>query len=170
MDARFAQRCAKAARDIRGGSLKGAPDASQVGERSWEDLARINDAGLLTFDSQAGASDTERAYVDGVMPMPAAARFVDALNRAGRFVGIVLEPSGDTFGGRIPLTRTRDGAKTATAVPVYMEDHQYRFLFPFKTASDRFKIVVCFDPCWGAPGYSPRGLFREVHRQLRLVA
>ncbi len=177
--AEFESLCAKAAADILAGSLKEADDVSQVGEASWKVLSRINAAGLLTIDSQAGLDKTERAYVCGVMPVDEARQFTQRMNMAGDFVALVLEPT-TFFGGTVPVTRTArpynhfvkdkpvvsrsDEFRAVTRIPVYMEKSGHAFVIRnsgVKKPSDH-RMVYAFDPRWGRPGHGKGGVFGAV--------
>lgn len=182
----FEARCAEMAAAIRAGLLVRDADAgfSAIHPRAHAALAEMNDAGLLTFDSQSGDDASERAYVDGVMPVARARRFSAALNMGGDAVCIVLAPDvpEGTEWHTIPVTRRRDpqtGAwESETRLPLYLEARGARFevndALGRRGARRRdtdvgdLRIVASFDARWGRDAMAPQGgLFPQVLRALR---
>jgi hypothetical protein len=178
----FAAHARKRARWVRAGGLKSAEDVSQVHPASYEPLARMNELGLVTIDSQDACTPegrpepTERAYVAGFMRRARAERFVEAFNTRTDKVAVLLLPAKvllSSVGMRpirsaIPVTVGASSGRAVTRSPLYLDAREYAFL---KTrpdvgglgASEDAVLVECIDPAWGRPANRKRGgLFREV--------
>lgn len=162
MAGQFNRRCAEAAAAIRAGSLRQPPDVSQVSARSYEPLARMNELGFLTIDSQEGQTD-ERAYVSGFLPAARAHALAEALNCGGDKVGIVLQPCAKEARSRVALTRDRHG-RASTNMPLYMRTSLYEQLRAqaLPRGGPDVLLVECFDPRWGRRAFAKRGLFADV--------
>jgi hypothetical protein len=182
----FDEVVATAAKDIASGSLFDAV-GSQVGERSWRQLADINKYGMLTTDSQAGETQDERAYVCGIMPTEEAELFAARLNVQSRYVAFCVHHSdGHTSGWEtIPVTTISpsqykgtlpeppqisksDTLRFHTHLGMH-EDSQVDDEIQDKNLSgtrEEYRLVQCFDPVWGRPGHSESGLFEAMIKSL----
>eukprot|EP00741_Cyanophora_paradoxa_P001543 tig00000492_g1494.t1 len=171
----FADVAREAAALIRAGGLRIEDDEySQVEPASYEPLARINELGLVTFDSQdarPSAGDTERPYVEGFMLPGAAEAFVDAFNASTDKVALLLHPSSDhAWASRVIVTRRGDG---------HPESWQQLRIDPESYAWQQRRmglrpggslLVACIDPKWGRRATGPGGLFGDVVRVLEGLA
>jgi len=174
------------AKHIRAGGLKDDPENSQVLPPSFAPLAAMNDAGLLTVDSQDAPDATQRAYVDGLMPSKRAEALVDWLNLNTDMVAIVpvehevprrlshIQPP-HPQGMGVALTRHLFPGKIwrrTTHVRTHMvlgpgsnENMQVEEAGLSEPDPDLVS-VTCFDPKWGRSATSSDGLFGHVIRAL----
>ena len=156
----------QAARAIRAGALQDTPSASQVARESWGLLADMNEAGMLTFDSQdapPGSEMTERAYVQAFMTAFHASTFVDALNRQTDKIAMVVHPCRRfEMLGRIPVTQGRHGAETRFPPYMSMADHRHLKKVAGLRASAKVVMVECLDARWGRCAWKKDGLFRDI--------
>ena len=161
---------------IRSGGLDAGPGNSQMPPDTWRSLARLNDLGMVTIDSQPGEDSSERAYVDGFMLEEHALRFVEAMNCDGDKVAVLVRPSPEWQRSNIVLTRLNK-RHSVTRLPLYVDGPTYTEL---KTQfdgqgsgagidADVNAVLVCvFDPTWGRHcNAKPDGLFPCILRVLR---
>jgi hypothetical protein len=176
------------ARHIRGGGLQMGPEWSQVASASFAPLAAMNDAGLLTVDSQDAPDATQRAYVEGFMPSTRAEALVDWVNLNTDVVAIVPVEDEVARGQKgvaypqgmgIALTRHLFPRKTwrkTTHVFTYLPVAPGDIDIPMAEAGLSKRLpdlvtVFCFDPQWGRSATSASdGLFGKVNRGLAASA
>lgn len=166
----FVCQCTAAAQNIRGGGLIGERDVSQVKPQSFMPLARINEAGFLTVDSQDGQVG-ERSYVAGFMPTSRAHVFVDTFNTSTNMIAVLLPVCKQHVRARIALTRSRDGS-VETALPLHVDAGDQRVLRRAAglSQSERVSLVECIDPVWERKAYNPtHGLFSAILNTLQTV-
>ena len=175
----------KQAAFIRNGGLVLSDDYSQIDKQAFEQLAKMNELGFITNDSQSGECERwnyegksgmnkERAYVAGFMEKSKAQKFANELNHISDFLGIVLSPTRDIISnGNIPLTQSIvDGKYThETNAFMYMpkiiiEGEKKNSKIPKKLRSE-VMIVYCIDMKWCRKAYSKKGLFASVINALQ---
>ena len=179
------------ARHIRSGGLAMPKDWDQVDPASFALLADINDAGMLTTNSQDAIEPlpVQRAYVDGLM-LPAQARaYIKWLNVNTDMVAFASSmlysdnsrATSEVFkslpGLGIAVTRTREGAakgewlRTTSVMPAVANSwgraaFEMRAVFGLLPSKDVVN-VTSFDPKWGRSAVSKDGLFPAVVRALK---
>lgn len=181
-DRLFSSRLVDTAAFIRSGGLVDDVQNSQTHSSAHEWLAKMNDAGLLTFDSQSGDDITERAYVSGIMPVDAARAFSEHMTITTDYVSMItrgVDPS--TPWEAITVTRDqnpRGDMFSFTRLPLYMDHRSYAFEVRNALrvhegiSTDGYVIVSCFDPKWGRFAWNDEnvgndgGLYPSVVRSL----
>jgi hypothetical protein len=133
----------------------------QVSTPSHEWLAKINERGLLTVNSQDGQTH-ERAYVWGYMPLNHAHLFIDMLNCFCDKMCLLIRPCDNGSPSWIPMTRW-DGKGVANT-----------WLYDDKLTLDSEKevhniplninlgFVVVIDPTWERKAYNKGGLWPDI--------
>jgi len=153
----------------------------------------MNDAGMLTFDSQSGDHDGERAYVAAVMPHKRAKALALAIDLSSDAIALVLQPVPDkTPWETITVSRSVGPTRESeTRAPLYQSSADYKNLVrdamygarkndKNKNKSDTdtdtdtdiegLVIVDCIDPKWGRFATKVKaGLYNVVLRCLRQV-
>lgn len=170
---RFMRTASKAAKAIREGGLKEDSTSSQIEERAWKLLEKINSEGLITYDSQSGNSLRERAYVKGFMQVEKVEAFVKNLNLWSDKVAFYSLPIAEAgsqngaFWSSIPVTKdyqAETGWVGFTSMPLYQTEDMMKIERGQAGLPPRFPaiVVTVFDPKWGRAAWSKNGLFRDV--------
>lgn len=183
MDRLFTSRLVEAAASIRTGGLILDEQYSQTHSSVHEWLAKMNDAGLLTFDSQSGDYTTERAYVSGIMPVDAARAFSERVNVTTDYISMVIHGVDPRTPWETVAVTRKEGKRSGdwvsfTRFPLYMDRDSYAFEVRnalrlnkrSATCIDRYAIVECIDPKWGRFATTGKrgttGLYPSVVRAL----
>lgn len=177
-----------AADAIRGGSLLFEPieEWSQVHHSAWEFLAKINELGLITFNSQdsieavdGSVKSYERSYVEGLMPPDEAMKFCEIMNLFTDKVAyfnaakldddtknseIILRPEIIVTARSAPRNRIQRGYGLQL-------DHKPIMISYFKQSVHvpediPVLVVSVFDPKWGRPARYRNGLFTDIIKAL----
>lgn len=185
----FDHQAARMAEFIRKGGLNAGPGWSQVKPMSYEPLAKINDQGMITVNSQDGIAEhfdgrtfEMRPYVYGFMKRDHASEFVSRFNMYTDMVAMLLGPvrSMDRWirdNSYIIMTRVKDSEYYGAPIPVYWrpsgyeEDKTHRRIGAGLSASNDAVMVMCFDPKWNrrATNSKGTGLFDLVAKHLKDV-
>lgn len=155
---------------------------AQVHRTAYEPLARINLAGLLTYDSQDAVNSYtgkvkswERPYIQDAMLPDDALRFVNNINmwNHDKIALICMKmPDYPIVGAEIAVTRAFDeGSRTwiatrtmdACTVKDWIDDIRLALHMP---ESVKFSVIQVFDTNWGRPARSKKGLFNAVLKAL----
>lgn len=155
---------------------------AQVHKTAYESLALINQAGLLTYDSQDSVNaytgrvkSSERCYIQGIMLPDDALTFVNNINiwNDDKVAIICMElPKYPRYGAEIAVTRAFDaasqtwiGSRTMDAFtfPDWIDIIRDTLKVPKRI---KFSVVQVFDTKWGRPARSKKGLFNAVLRAL----
>ena len=149
-------------------------------------LAKINSAGYLTTESQAGHekktktnTTMERAYICGFMLESTAADFIKYMGlytdkNAGQLIGC---GDYDLFKGEfdIPLTATKLNTgeiqvdtHMAMGLPAFVYE-KYRKEAKINKA-EKVVFVQCWDPLWKRNAAGTKGLFTEVLKILIMLS
>lgn len=176
---------------IRNGSLdEKHPGAEQVHRSSWKYLAKVNEKGLITTNSQDAVNSYtgetksyERAFIEGYMPIEAAILFVDRINLTfeDKIAMLVLSipketmtmPDGSIVKGvTIAVTQrfnetTGEWFRSAQMGGFQREEHLsiHKSWWSIPESFQMIGIQV-FDTKWGRPARSKNGLFKAVIKTL----
>ena len=155
------------AKAIRNGSLLEVEDASQVSDKSWGNLAKMNDLEYITFDSQdATSGKNERAYVSGFMTTKKALEFIHTFNMNTDFLAIATIPGKYQRMTRIPVTI--DNGKPYTNTPYILEKSGITHLKKEANVNlnEDVTMINCIDMQWERKANNKNGLFPAVVREL----
>jgi hypothetical protein len=155
---------------------------AQVHRTAYEPLARINLAGLITFDSQDAVDDLtgsiktwERPYIQGIMLPDDVPKFVTNVNlwNDDKVAMICMKlPAYQSPGAAIAVTRAFDEASqtwgTTRALDAFtfngwMDQIRHMLNIPKRL---KFSVIQVFDTKWGRPARSKNGLFNAVLKAL----
>jgi hypothetical protein len=125
-------------------------------------LITMNEKGLITYDSQTGASAKERAYVLGFLAEPKLTAFLKRMASTDCVTIVVTEVTTGSLPSEydIPLTFSAGAVAThmSTWLPATEADRQRAVNKVPKYA----KHVFVFDPVWGRPALTDKGLFTQI--------
>lgn len=163
------------------GGLKEPKDVSQIDPKAFPLLAKMNERGYITFDSQSGETkvykdksnktekEVERAYVAGFMEKEFAKEFEQQFNLKTDFYCIAIIPTKDIFPyGYTPVTKVERGAQTkhVTRSPTYIDVKTIEVLVKQtklpKQLTKNMVLVECIDMKWGRKAYQKNGLFTSI--------
>lgn len=196
---RFRERCKSTASRIRGGALRLPDEYMQVPSAAWETLAKINEAGLLTTNSQAASEPnqkymktySQRAYIEGLMRRCEARRFVERFNLETNMMAFVVPLCGaltDPLGKWLKqnavmhVTKHRARGQPATMLTAVTDRKTFRDvktrgegdLNSMGSGLDKEEdvvLIVCIDPVWDRIAFDKQGtgLFDVVLRTLQKI-
>lgn len=157
----------KNAKEIRNGSLLLEDDFSQVSPKSWENLAKMNELGFVTIDSQDATGPNERAYVSGFMSTKKALKFIHTFNSNTNFLAIATTPGKYHGMTRIPVT-TDDKGDPITNNPYILEKSGITHLKKEAglNMNEDITLINCIDTQWLRRANTKNGLFTIVVQQL----
>lgn len=135
-------------------------------------LRSMNAAGFLTTNSQAaaGGDHRERAFVVGFMREAAAAVFIRDMgvltDKVAVYVPVCPDDTHLPSSLDVPVTMSALRVHTHLSPALPREVWEQFRREARLDASERVVFVTCWDPVWGRPASSRRGLFTEIVRVL----
>lgn len=161
MSPSFMERCQRSADWIRQGGLKEADNISQVEQQSHEWLAKINELGLLTTNSQDGQED-ERSYIFGYMPFKYAYKFVNAVNCYSDKICLLILPCDNPKPSMLPVTRWKGEGITNAWLYDDLELHESEKRAYNVPRNIKLGYIVLIDPTWERKAYNKGGLWHDT--------
>lgn len=174
---------------MKGGLVEEGPTAEQVHRSSWKYLARINEKGLITTNSQDAVDahtgevkDYERPYVVGLMQFEMAKLFVDRINlNRDDIVAMIADtlpkgqgnrPDGSWKSAQIAVTRRFNEETGEWFRSAQMSVHEPAEMI--EAFTELFSLprnvtwipVQIFDTKWGRPARSKNGLYKAILKAL----
>lgn len=156
---------------IRKGGLVEEEGYSQVNIKTHTTIAKMNELGMITFDSQDGYSSDERAYIQSFMNKDYALRFIEKFNLNTDQLALSVEIGQNSPLSRIPVTRTK--SKAETRIPYVLDKESIHIWMnhadiPKKMEKD-VVVINCIDTRWGYRSMNKKGLFNEIIKVLKTI-